>query len=128
VSIVLSSKRVTRELTALSHEVARKTLNLEDVRRYEIPLPDLDIQREVVEAVESAESWIAEAQHLVASAKQRSRQLCSAVLIQGFSGKLVPQDVEDEPASVLLDRVLARSAMSARSSRTRQTRKKAATA
>jgi type I restriction enzyme S subunit len=43
----------------------------------------------------------------VMSAVRRSQQLRSSILAAAFSGQLVPQDPQEEPASVLLDRVAA---------------------
>jgi type I restriction enzyme S subunit len=40
-------------------------------------------------------------------AERRSTSLRSSVLAAAFSGKLVPQDPSDEPASVLLERIAA---------------------
>jgi len=105
VAIALSLDRVTRELTNLSHEVARKTLNLEDVRKYTIPLPSYDRQLAIVSTVETAETWITSIEHQVNSATRRSHHLRSAVLASAFCGRLIPQDPTDESASVLLERI-----------------------
>ena len=43
----------------------------------------------------------------VAAALARARRLRQAVLKQAFEGRLVPQDPDDEPASVLLGRIRA---------------------
>ena len=107
VAIVLSQNRVTAELTTLSHEVARKTLNLEDVRSYAIPLPPHDQQLEMVERVEELETWLSATEHLLFSAIRRSELLRNALLTGAFSGDLVPQDPGDEPARVLLERIAA---------------------
>lgn len=105
VAIALSRVRVTQELTALSHEVARKTLNLEDVRRYEIPLPTYSEQLEIVKAVETEETWIRSVEEVVARTFRRADRLRSSILHTAFSGRLVPQDESNEPASALLAQI-----------------------
>ncbi len=101
-AIALSRDRVTRELTNLSHEVARKTLNLEDVRKYEIPLPSYPEQLEIVKAVETEETWIRAVEEVAARTFRRSGNLRSSILQAAFAGRLVPQDENDEPLSALL--------------------------
>lgn len=105
VAIALSRDRVTQELVGLAHEVARKTLNLEDVRRYEIPLPTYPEQLEIVKAVETRETWIRSIEEVVARSFRRADHLRSSILKDAFSGRLVPQDESDEPASALLARI-----------------------
>ena len=107
VTIALSRERVTEELTQLSHEVARKTLNLEDVRKYAIPLPGYEEQLEIVQAVETAETSLSAIDGIVAQALGRADHLRGSTLRAAFSGKLVPQDLADESASVLLQRIAA---------------------
>ncbi|MGH8464988.1 MAG: restriction endonuclease subunit S, partial [Pseudomonas sp.] len=43
----------------------------------------------------------------VASAKSRIDYLTQSILANAFRGELVPQDPNDEPASVLLERIKA---------------------
>lgn len=105
VAIALSPHRVTAELTNLSHEVARKTLNLEDVRKYTIPVPVQAQQLKIIDFVETAEMRIAAVEHLVISASRRGGHLYSSILATAFSGKLVSQDSNDEPAAALLERI-----------------------
>jgi type I restriction enzyme S subunit len=112
IAIALSPDRVTRELTDLSHEVARKTLNLEDVRRYEIPLPSYQEQLRIVKAVETEETRIKSVEEAVARAFRRAAHFRSAILQAAFSGRLVPQDEGDEPASALLALVASERAAS----------------
>lgn len=129
VAIALSLNRVTRDLTNLSHEVARKTLNLEDVRKYKIPIPSRDRQLAIVEIVENTETWITSIERHVNNVTRRSNHLRSAVLAGAFSGQLVPQNPADEPASVVLERMAMErlSSNGHQSSRNRTRRTKATT-
>jgi len=90
-----------------AHEVARKTLNLEDVRKAHVGLPPLAEQAAIAELVEDQMSVI---DHLEADleAKLASAQaLRQSILKAAFEGKLVPQDPYNEPASELLKRIAA---------------------
>ena len=48
-------------------------------------------------------------------------RLEAAILARAFRGELVPQDPEDEPASVLLERIRARRAAAPKAKRARRT-------
>jgi type I restriction enzyme S subunit len=89
VAVALSRAKVTKDLVALSHEVARKTLNLEDVRRYSIPLPDHETQLAVVGKVEETETWISSIEETINKALRRADRLRSSVLSAAFSGRLI---------------------------------------
>lgn len=83
------------------------TIYFPEIRALHIALPPIDEQREIVKRLNSA---LARADCLEAEAT-RARALLdrleAAILAKAFRGELVPQDPNDEPASVLLDRIRA---------------------
>ena len=72
-----------------------------------IPLPPLAEQRRIVAEVERRLSVAQQAEATVAASLARAERLRQSILKQAFSGKLVPQDPSDEPASTLLARIHA---------------------
>lgn len=84
---------------------AQKNINNDILRAVAIPLPPIAEQEAIVEAVEAQLSVI---DHLEADigAKLKSAQgLRQSILRHAFTGQLVPQDPNDEPASELLKRI-----------------------
>ncbi len=91
----------------------KQTTNLASVskttlRAFPVPIPPLAEQQRIVAAVESYLSVIDAAEGMVQACEQRAEALRSSILVAAFSGKLVPQDPSDEPASPLLDHIAAR--------------------
>lgn len=84
-----------------------KHLRVRDVEGLPIPLPPFAEQQEIVSEVERLISVHCELERFVAVNRQRCHTLRQSLLKHAFSGKLVPQDSADEPASVLLERILA---------------------
>ena len=72
-----------------------------------IPLPPLAEQHRIVAEVERRLSVIQQAEATVEVGLNRAERLRQSILKEAFSGKLVPQDPNDEPASVLLERIRA---------------------
>lgn len=88
------------------------SLNLTTLKSFPVPAPPLDEQQRVVAEVERQLS-VAEAMSAgIDRALRRGAALRRSILEQAFSGKLVPQDPFDEPASVLLVRIAAAHASS----------------
>ncbi len=72
-----------------------------------VALPPLAEQRRIVAEVEWRLSVIQQADAAVEANLTRAERLRQSILKEAFSGKLVPQDPNDEPASVLLERIRA---------------------
>ncbi len=83
------------------------SLNMTKLKGLPIPLPPWNEQIRIVEELEKQLTDLNALESEVQAAAQRAQILRQAVLKNAFSGKLVPQDPNDEPASVLLERIRA---------------------
>jgi len=82
-------------------------LNSERIRGFTFPLPPLAEQYRIVAEVERRLSVVQEVETVIAANVARAERLRQSILKQAFEGRLVPQDSNDEPASVLLERIQA---------------------
>ena len=86
-------------------------LSLTTVENYLIPLPPLAEQQRIVEKIESMEPCLAEydkiEKQLTKLESEIKDKLKKSILQYAIQGKLVKQDPNDEPASVLLERIKA---------------------
>ena len=87
--------------------VNQASINQFDVCITPIPLPPLSEQRRIMAEVERRLSIIRQAEAAVEASLQRAERLRQSILKRAFSGQLVPQDPDDEPASALLERIRA---------------------
>jgi hypothetical protein len=79
----------------------------EDLKSLPVPLaPELEAARITSRTVEELDR-IRTLSDALATQTRRSSNLRVSVLTKAFSGKLVPQDPNDEPASALLERIRA---------------------
>jgi type I restriction enzyme S subunit len=93
------------EMVGKAHEVARKTLNLEDVRRAGVAIPPRLEQDRIVAIVTDLLATFDLEEAAFEPGMRDARALRQSVLKAGFEGRLVPQDPTDEPASELLARL-----------------------
>jgi type I restriction enzyme S subunit len=94
-----------------------------DVDSVLLPLPPREEQRLISVRLRDALARVVEASASVVSCGDAREMLEKALLAKAFRGELVPQDLSDEPASVLLDRLRAASVSpSAKAKRTSRTR------
>ena len=82
-------------------------VNQQDLSLCRIPLPPLPEQRRIVAEVERRLSVIQQAEDSVEASLKRAERLRQSILKRAFSGQLVPQHPDDEPASALLERIRA---------------------
>lgn len=105
--------------TAGIHKISQS-----DLARLAIPLPPMAEQAAIVEAVNEKLSQIDALEAEVTRGLARAGRLRQAILKAAFEGKLVPQDPNGEPASVLLERIREQAAGTPKLKR--KTRKKRA--
>ena len=113
----------TIDLSTLGDGSNVPQINHDDIQGLPIPLPPLAEQRRIVAEVERCLSVVRQAEAAVGVNLARAERLRQSILKQAFSGKLVPQDPDDEPASTLLERIrVEREASHADAKNSRQTR------
>jgi type I restriction enzyme, S subunit len=79
-------------------------------RSLPIPFPPLKEQKIIVEEIERHFSQIDYLENTITTCLRKAESLRQSILKQAFEGRLVPQDPNDEPASVLLERIRAEKA------------------
>jgi type I restriction enzyme S subunit len=78
-----------------------------DLKEFPVPLPSIALQNKIVSRARLTVSWIDRLATEATSARRLIDHLDQAILAKAFRGELVPQDPNDEPASVLLQRIKA---------------------
>lgn len=96
-----------RWLNRVEKGVAYTGINIEDLRKLPVEFPSIDEQEEIVRRIETTFAWIDRLATEATSGRKLIDHLDQAILAKAFRGELVPQDPNDEPASVLLERIKA---------------------
>jgi type I restriction enzyme S subunit len=90
----------------------QQELYIDTIRTFLIPLPPRQEQKYIINAIESAFAIVIYLEQEKLSLAKIAMQAKSKILDLAVRGKLVPQDPNDEPASVLLERIRAEKAVS----------------
>ena len=101
----LKSDFVYNQATDVATGTAQLTVSLTELRKIKIPLAPLEEQKEIVRKLEKMMKFADQVEERVKEAEEKLNKFNQSVLAKAFRGKLVPQDPNDEPASVLLGKI-----------------------
>ena len=112
----------TSELRAINQGAAQPNLNIGLIQDVTIPLCSKKEMRIVARDIERALSICDRLNADIDTQLAKSEALRQSILKKAFSGQLVAQDPNDEPASALLERIKAEKAAQAHSAKLRNKR------
>lgn len=102
---VINSRIIQTQIAAMTIGVAQQKISLERFKTLALPVPPLSEQERIVEEIDKCLSVIETTEITITNSILRAERLRQAILRRAFSGKLVPQDPNDEPAGALLERI-----------------------
>lgn len=101
----LNSEVTRKRMLSKTAGVAITRLTLVKLNNSAVCLCSTDEQEKIVEILESQFSIIDNLEKTISSSLQKSEFLRQSILKKAFKGELINQDINDEPASLLLDRI-----------------------
>lgn len=105
VALFLSTNQFVQFANKNMSGVQHPRIKFEKFSEYSIPLAPLNEQKRIVQKIEELFSLIENIEKNIYSDLSKLNTLRSAILKQAFEGKLVPQDPNDEPAEILLEKI-----------------------
>jgi type I restriction enzyme S subunit len=94
-----------QELERYAPATAQKNINIEILSDIAIPFPSLAEQRQIADELERVLSIADATERIIETRLKQAERLRQSILKHAFEGKLVPQDPNDEPAELLLQRI-----------------------
>lgn len=104
-AIYISSQIVQRFIHNENYGVTRQALTKAQIMNFSISFPTLDEQQHIISRVSSLFSTADAIESQYNILKEKIDNLPQALLAKAFRGELVPQDPDDEPAAVLLEKI-----------------------
>lgn len=102
---LISESHGRKQLLASAYGQGKPQLNLDNIKEVQIFLPLIDEQTEIVRRVEQLFAFADKIEARYTKAKTMLDKLPQSILAKAFRGELVAQNPNDEPASVLLERI-----------------------
>ncbi|MEU3765494.1 restriction endonuclease subunit S [Amycolatopsis keratiniphila] len=97
-------------------------INQSILRSIELELPSIQDQQRIVDTMSDIAVTTQRTLEAVGAARKQAALLRSTLLADAFTGQLVQQDPDDEPASFLLEQINAERAAQSKPKRTRKTK------
>lgn len=101
----LNSPVILNRVKELTGGSASPHINVQDIKKFPIPVPPFNEQKEIVRRVEALFKIADQIEERYKKARTYVDKLTQSILAKAFRGELVPQDPNDEPASELLKRI-----------------------
>lgn len=98
-------RTIKERLAKYAPATAQKNINLSTLNEVVFPLPPLLEQERIVEEIEKRFEVADEMEKAIKESLEDAQKLKQSILKKAFSGQLVPQNPDDEPASILLERI-----------------------
>ena len=124
---ILQSLLVFSQATAVATGIAQLTVTLTGLRKIKIPLPPLEEQKEIVTRVEALFKKCDSIEKRYQKAKNYTNKLTQSILAKAFRGELVPQDPNDEPAEILLEKIRSEKAQQEKQTKSKKKTKRKTT-
>lgn len=118
--VLLGGENLRSIINETKGSAGQVNISLSQCRDFLFPVPSIEEQTEIVRRVEQLFAFADQLEAKVSEAKTRIDRLTQSILAKAFRGELVPQDPNDEPACVLLERIQAQRASAPKAKRGRK--------
>ena len=103
--LALGTENIRQQALTVATGIAQLTIPLSGLRSFVIDLPTPAEQEEITRRVEALFTYADHLEARYTTTRAQVERLTPALLSKAFRGELGPQDPNDEPASVLLERI-----------------------
>lgn len=111
-------------MRTINQGAAQPNLNTDIIKRILVPFAPLAEQQEIVQKIDSYFKLAKAIEEYTSNCQNQMTKFNQSILAKAFRGELVPQDPNDEPASVLLERIKAERAASEETTKSKKPKPK----